>query len=86
MRKCRFGGVHHRVPLTDSLSPLKGRRFRAEHGGTHSARSGVLGGDVFDLGAIEQLVAKVRVPRPDDAILPSQRRQDNGLYPFGYGL
>ncbi len=57
MRKGRFGGVHHRVPLPDSLSPLKGRRFRAEpHGGAHTARSVVLGRDVIDLGAIEQLV------------------------------
>ncbi len=55
--KSRFGGIPSRVPLADSLSPLKGRRFRGEsHGGTHGARSVVLGRDVVDLGVIEQLV------------------------------
>jgi len=55
--KSRFGGIPNRVLLADSLSPLKGRRFRGEsHGGAHSARSVVLGRDVVDLGLIEQLV------------------------------
>lgn len=55
--KSRFGGIPNRVPLGDSLSPLKGRRFRGEsHGGAQSARSVVLGRDVVDLGVIEQLV------------------------------
>ena len=55
--KSRFGGIPNRVPFADSLSPLKGRRFRGEsHGGAHGARSVVLGRDVVDLGVIEQLV------------------------------
>jgi predicted ABC-class ATPase len=55
--KGRFGSVAHRVPFADSLSPLRGRRFRGDsHGGGHSARSVVLGRDVIDLGTVEQLV------------------------------
>lgn len=55
-RKGRFGGVHHRVPLQDSLSPLRGRRFRGEPHGGVPGRSVVLGRDILDLSRVEQLV------------------------------
>jgi predicted ABC-class ATPase len=56
MPKRSFGGVHHRVPLPDSVVPLRGRRVRGELHGPHSARTVSLGRDSIDLGSVEQLV------------------------------
>lgn len=49
----RFGGIHHRVPLPESVSPLKGRRPRGEAQGP---RGVMVGREVIDLARIEQLV------------------------------
>lgn len=54
--KGRFGGVHHRVPLQDSLSPLRGRKFRGEPHGGAPGRSVMVGRDTVDLNRVEQLV------------------------------
>ncbi len=55
--KGRFGGIHHRVPLPESLASLRGRKLRSEsHGGGHAPRGMILGRDGVDLSAIEQLV------------------------------
>lgn len=56
MPKRSFGGLHHRVPLPDSVAPLKGRRLPGELHGPHSARTVSLGRDSIDLGAVEHLV------------------------------
>jgi len=55
--KGRFGGIHHRVPLPESLASLRGRKLRSEaHGGGHTPRGMILGRDGVDLSAVEQLV------------------------------
>ncbi len=57
--RTRFGGVRHRVPLPESLAPLRGRRLRAEPAadGPRSHRRAVpLGRETVDLSAVEQLV------------------------------
>jgi len=54
--KRRFGGVRHRVPLQDTLSPLRGRKVRGETFGGSVGRSVSLGRETVDLDRVEQLV------------------------------
>ncbi|MDR7402525.1 MAG: ABC-ATPase domain-containing protein [Armatimonadota bacterium] len=56
--RARFGGVHHRIPLPDSLAPLRGRRPRVESAdGLRLPRRAIpLGPHTVDLSAVEQLV------------------------------
>ncbi len=54
--KGRFGGVHHRVPLPESLASLRGRKMRSEPHGGHTPRGMILGRDGVDLSAAEQLI------------------------------
>lgn len=49
----RFGGIHHRVPLPDSMSPLRSRGLWGEAQGM---RMVVLGREAIDLARAEQLV------------------------------
>ncbi|MBI2200450.1 MAG: hypothetical protein HYU43_00725 [Armatimonadetes bacterium] len=49
----RFGGIHHRVPLPESVNQLRGRRLRPEMQGP---RSVLLGRDAIDLTRLPQLV------------------------------
>lgn len=57
-----FGGLHHRVPLPESLNPLRGRKLRGEppyqRGGTSETprRVVMLGREPIDLTSVEQLV------------------------------
>jgi predicted ABC-class ATPase len=57
--RTRFGGIHHRVPLPESLASLRGHRLRAEPAADARRlprRAVPVGGEVVDLSALEQLV------------------------------
>lgn len=60
--KGRFGGIHHRIPLPESLNALRGRKLRGEtphqRGGPPEtpSRAVMLGREFIDLTQVEQLV------------------------------
>jgi predicted ABC-class ATPase len=55
----RFGGIQHRIPLPDSLNPLRGRKLRGDGGGPGQqqwTRMVTIGREAIDLSKVEQMV------------------------------